>query len=132
MPTFGANLRFLGVLVAGLIVGLCCGIPLLEDENAAGMIIIAVAPVLAIVAYGFRRRRSSPSRPPGAGEQRVVLAAVAFLGAPALALLVGVICITAFDVHPKDRDSTVVAVTTVGFIAGTIVGVALLASSAFD
>ena len=96
--------------------------------------LIFASAVVVLFAYIFSRRKRSESAeecsqraPETASSSNNIawLALAAFIGGPVLTLAAGLVCVTAFNVHPMDRASVVGSLVTLGFIVGTLVAVVL-------
>jgi hypothetical protein len=96
-------------------------------------VLFAVA-VVVLFAYLLGRKRRSdsaegrlPTPPQTQSPSNSVawLAVAALIGGPILTFAVGLVWVVVFNVHSMDRTSLIGSLTTLGFIVGTLVAVAL-------
>ena len=130
-PHQRSNLGYLGALLAGIVASAVVAVPLFSSKQPGGFLCFLLGPLLSVVIYSIARTSRRQSSAANGCERRLAMALAAFFIGPMLGAAGALIYLWVDDVHPLDRDWTLGAITCLGFIAGTIVAVAIAVSALF-
>ncbi len=138
---------YLAITAVGILIGSLCAVPLLAMKNPLGFIVLLAVPLLVVLGLSAARRKQSdnldgtaealPNNPNAQSIQkvrdsRVGLALAAFLIGPITMTLIGLACELSMEMHPLDQGQIIGICATLGFIAGTVVALAIAASAVFE
>ena len=131
-----SNLSGLAVVAAAVFVGFLAAIPFLAGKDARAFLVLLVVPAIGVVAWRFLHSGAGATQKSDAPQNQHVrhgtLAIAAFCAGPIIA---GLFCLPFFlaeNMHPDDVRGTVIAVVFLGFVAGSVVALAVWLLPAHD